>query len=595
MFKINYYCNPINFSYKYQFNKKQDGSVAASREAADPSMIMFKNRYFIFPSMTCGFIYSDDLVNWDFHPLKNLPVYDYAPDVRVVGKHVCFCASNHEQGVFYRTQDPFSDEYERIEGAFPFWDPNLFADDDGRLYFYWGSSVSEPLYGIELDLETLMPVGEKVELFRANPDHLGFERTGENHVPERTQAEREAFLQQLDQANLPSSLRESARAFILGLPYVEGAWMNKHNGAYYLQYGTPGSRFNIYGDGVNVSKSPLGPFTLAGNNPFSYKPGGFIPGAGHGSSMEDRHGNLWHTATMRICVNHNFERRIGIWPAGWDADGDMFCNQRFGDWPMRMIDGPIDPWADPEWMLLSFNKKVKASSFTDDRTKAWHVVDEDVRTVWKAATNLSGEWVEVDLGSAYDVRAVQINFADDRLVPPMPPEAVMVGTLSQERWIDQKTQPTRWKLEGSLDGNAYFIIEDKCNAETDLPHDLVVREQGFQARHIRLVVESLPYQQAACVSGLRVFGLVHGDRPVQASSVMLQRLSDLDMSVTWQGDATGYVVNWGYRPDKLYHSYQVFTNSVTIGGLVKGQDVYLSVDSFNESGITEGEVIQVNS
>ena len=61
-----YYCNPINFSYKYQFIKQQDGTVKASREAADPSMIFFKGSYFIFPSMTCGFIYSDDLANWQF-------------------------------------------------------------------------------------------------------------------------------------------------------------------------------------------------------------------------------------------------------------------------------------------------------------------------------------------------------------------------------------------------------------------------------------------------------------------------------------------------------------------------------------------------
>ncbi len=29
------YCNPLNFGYKYQFNKQNDGSVVASREAAD--------------------------------------------------------------------------------------------------------------------------------------------------------------------------------------------------------------------------------------------------------------------------------------------------------------------------------------------------------------------------------------------------------------------------------------------------------------------------------------------------------------------------------------------------------------------------------
>ena len=54
------------------------------------------------------------------------------------------------------------------------------------------------------------------------------------------------------------------------------------------------------------------------NNPYSYKPGGFLPGAGHGSTMQDRDGCWWHTATMRISVNHVFERRVGLWPAGVD-------------------------------------------------------------------------------------------------------------------------------------------------------------------------------------------------------------------------------------------------------------------------------------
>lgn len=88
-------------------------------------MIMFKERYYIFPSMTCGFLYSDDMAAWKFHPLKNIPVYDYVPDVRVVNDYVYFCASNHEKGVFYRTKNLFEDEFEKIEGTFPIWDPNL--------------------------------------------------------------------------------------------------------------------------------------------------------------------------------------------------------------------------------------------------------------------------------------------------------------------------------------------------------------------------------------------------------------------------------------------------------------------------------------
>ncbi len=101
-------------------------------------------------------------------------------------------------------------------------------------------------------------------------------------------------------------------------------------------------------------------YTLADNNPYSYKPGGFLPGAGHGSTMQDRQRNLWHASTMRISKNHVFERRVGIWPAGFDADGELFCNQRYGDWPMKVEDGKMDPWKNPQWYLL-YSRAMKFS------------------------------------------------------------------------------------------------------------------------------------------------------------------------------------------------------------------------------------------
>lgn len=590
---MKYFCNPINFGYKYQFNKQPDGNITASREAADPSMVLFQGRYYIFPSMTCGFLYSDDLTEWKFHPLKNLPVYDYAPDVRVAGEYLYFCASNHEQGTHYRTKDPFADVYEKIEGQFPFWDPNLFVDDDGRFYFYWGSSTTEPIYGIELDAETMQPVGERQNLFYGDDSVKGFERTAENHVPLRTKEEIDAILKQMDAQQMPESMREAALSYIKGSPYVEGAWMNKHDGKYYLQYGTPSSGCNIYGDGVYVSENPLGPFVLAANNPYSYHPGGFCPGAGHGSTMEAEDGSVWHTSTMRICVNHNFERRIGLWRAGWDEDGELFCNQRYGDWVMPLEKLAADPWADPDWMLLSYRKAAKASSFEEGKGPEL-TANENVKNWWRAAGSESGQWVELDLGHICDVHAVQINFADDKLCPPVPEGAELTGALHQERWIDETAQKTRWKLEASADGVSYFVVEDKSRADTDLPHDLVVREDGFAARYIRLTVAELPYGQAACVSGLRVFGLAEGEPPKKAADVTAERLTDLDMQVSWTGDAVGYVVQWGVSPEKLYHSYMVFEDHVRIGALVKGQDeVYIRVDSFNESGITAGDVIRL--
>ena len=67
---MKYYCNPVNINYRYQFNADQrQNRIAICREAADPSMICFKGRYYIFASMTLGVWVSDDLVKWENHKL----------------------------------------------------------------------------------------------------------------------------------------------------------------------------------------------------------------------------------------------------------------------------------------------------------------------------------------------------------------------------------------------------------------------------------------------------------------------------------------------------------------------------------------------
>ena len=151
----------------------------------------------------------------------------------------------------------------------------------------------------------------------------------------------QGFLKQsnMTEEQLPKVYAPQIRGMFTRRPFIEGPWMDKFGGKYYLQYACPGAQYNTYADGVYVSDSPLGPFSLAANNPFSYHPGGFMPGAGHGSTMWDREENLWHTSTMRISVNHQFERRIGIWPAGFDQDGELFCNQNYGDWPIAVEEG----------------------------------------------------------------------------------------------------------------------------------------------------------------------------------------------------------------------------------------------------------------
>ena len=594
---MKYYCNPVKVNYRYQFNAdpRLHGKLQICREAADPSMIEFKGRYYIFASMTLGVWVSDDLVTWENHRLPDaMPLYDYAPDVRVRDGRVYFSASNRDHFCdFWYTEDILKGPYHKIEGSFSFWDPNLFVDDDGRVYFYWGCSNETPIYGVELDPETMKPLGEKKELIFGSPYTNGYERIGENNstLPagaEEVEAAYRAFVanSSVPEEMLPEEVKPLIRGMFTKKPFIEGAWMDKHEGRYYLQYACPGTQYNTYSDGVYVSDSPLGPFVLAENNPYSYKPGGFLPGAGHGSTMKDREGNLWHTSTMRISVNHDFERRVGLWPAGYDKNGELFCNQRYGDWPMAVPEGSFDPWEDPAWMLLSAHKKVTASSFSDGHEPE-KAVEENVQSFWRAASPGLEEWLCLDLGGVFDVHAVQVNFADDVIDIPGPGE---IRPGSQARYIEERELRTRWKLEGSTDGEGWFVIEDKSEAETDFSHDLVLREEGFAARYLRLSQMEVPYGQIPCVSGLRVFGLGEGAKP-DKPAFTAKRTSDLDMMVdiAVQEDALGFNILFGAGPDQLYHSFMVFApGSHRVGALISGRDYYVRVDAFNENGITVG-------
>lgn len=554
---MKYYCNPLNLPYKYQLREE---GYPSNREAADPTLIRFKGSYFLFPSMTAGFFTSEDLADWEFRPfIGQMPIYDYAPDVCAVGDWLYFSASNGQIRSYYRTKDPRSDGFEKIPATFAFWDPHLFLDEDGRLYFYWGCSDKTPICGVEVDTESLLPKCAPVDLIWGHPEKVGYERMGEENVPHKADA----------------------------LPYIEGPWMTKWGGKYYLQYAAPGTEFNVYADGVYEGDSPLGPFHLAKNNPYSFQPGGFITGAGHGSTLRDHDGNWWHTATMQISHNHPYERRLGLWRAGFDKDGELYCDQRFGDWPKATADAPWDP---PRWMLLSYRKPVRVSS----GIHAECAVDENIRTWWSAGCDQSGEWIEVDLGEACQVHAIQINYADEGIHALPDSDAVWSQDLGVPRVIEQRPLRIRWLLEGSVDGQTYFTIEDKRHATTDLPHDLIIRESGFSCRFVRLTITELPYHQNPKISGLRVFGKGNGSAPARANAVG-HRIGEMDAVISWDTEhAVGAVILWGHAPDKLYHSRMVYgANSGRITALIAGEDAYVRVDTFNEGGIAEGTVFKL--
>ncbi|MGE5403157.1 MAG: family 43 glycosylhydrolase, partial [Ignavibacteriales bacterium] len=342
------YCNPINLDYAYaaipEFTQQKH------RATADPVIVLFQGNYFLFSTNQYGYWWSEDMYNWNFIHRKFLKpyhkVYDElcAPAAAAIGDTLLLIGSTYTKDFpLYMSTNPTKDDWKEAVDSFQVgaWDPDIFLDEDNHLYIYFGSSNLYPIYGQELDRKTFQPIGERGEMIRLHDEIHGWERFGE-HADN-------TFLK----------------------PFIEGAWMTKHNGKYYLQYAAPGTEFSGYGDGVYIGEGPLGPFTYQSHNPFSFKPGGFARGAGHGATYQDKSGNWWHVSTIAISVKNNFERRIGIWPAGFDQDGILFCNTSYGDYPHYLPEAKkgVDA-ADPDkvqsgftgWMLLNFSKPVQVSS-----------------------------------------------------------------------------------------------------------------------------------------------------------------------------------------------------------------------------------------
>jgi hypothetical protein len=428
------------------------------------------------------------------------------------------------------------------------WDPALFHDPDtDRWFLYWGSSNVYPLYAIELDkARRLAYRGTPTRLFTLHPERHGWERFGPDHRDSTTR------------------------------PFMEGAWMTKHGGRYYLQYGAPGTEHNVYANGVYVGDDPLGPFTYAPYNPVAYKPGGFVVGAGHGNTFRDVHGNYWNTGTPWIGVNQNWERRIAMFPAGFDADGQMYASTRFGDFPHR---APTGRWTRPEelftgWMLLSRGRPATASSARDTLPAA-HATDENARTWWVAGANRPGEWLQVDLQREYDVKAVQVNFGDYEM-----------GLHESD-----STVVTRFRLSHSRDGRRWLPLADLSQERRDRPNAYVELPQPVRTRHVRYEHVHVGGPNLA-ISDLRVFG--NGDGPPPATPAALSARRDADprnVAVDWRPvrGAVGYNVRWGIAPDKLYQTYQRWADDprpLEIRALTVGQEYWIAVEAFDENGVS---------
>ncbi|MDX1426486.1 MAG: family 43 glycosylhydrolase [Salegentibacter mishustinae] len=572
------YINPLDIDYTYMvYNSSKNISY---RSGADPAVIEFQGEYYMFVTRSFGYWHSKDLINWEFIKPEqwyfegsNAPTaFNYKDSL------VYFAGDPAGYGSILYTDDPKSGKWTPTASiSNNIQDSELFIDDDGKTYLYWGSSNVHPLKVKMLDKDDrFLETGVQKELINLVEEEHGWERFGEN--------------------NYHPTLKEG---------YMEGASMTKHDGKYYLQYAAPGTQFNVYADAAYVGETPLGPFKYMKNNPMSFKPGGFTNGAGHGITMQQTNGQYWHFATMALASNSHWERRLAMFPTYFDDEGLMYTITSYGDYPLYGPDHPTKAGLHNGWMLLSYKGKttvsssqmqIRKSTATDgdfditemplEKNSEGEIIsklltDESPKSFWVAEANDDDQWVEIEMLAPGNIYAFQLNFHD------------------QESGIYTRTEGLRhrYTLEVSEDGENWKTVVDRSKSFEDTPNAYITLNQPVRAKYVRYNNIEVPGNNLA-LSEIRVFGKGFGKKPARVKSFEVSREEDRrDASFSWKAvkGAQGYNIRWGIAPDKLYHAWLIYdSNEHFMRNLDRDTEYYFQIEAFNENGISErSEVIYV--
>ncbi len=570
------YCNPLDIDYTYMvYNSARNLSY---RSGADPAVISFKGAYYMFVTRSFGYWYSEDLLHWEFiKPQQWFFEGSNAPTAFNYKDSLVYFAGNPAgYGSILYSDNPKEGLWKPVASiSRNIQDSELFIDEDGSAYLYWGSSNVHPIRVKQLDKEDrFLELGAPMDLINLDEEAHGWERFGENNFHPR--------------------LKEG---------YMEGASMIKHQGKYYLQYAAPGTQFNVYADGVYVGDSPTGPFRYQKSNPMSFKPGGFSNGAGHGMTMKQTNGQYWHFATAALASNAQWERRIHMYPTYFDAVGLMYSNTDYGDYPRFGPQHPTMAGLHNGWMLLSYKAEARLSSsklqmlkFTANDNEVMEeelelkrnasgqiisevLTDENPKSYWVAQNNNDQEWVQLAMKSPGTVHAIQLNFHDHE-----------AGIYTRVEGLKHL-----FVLEVSTDGQEWETVVDRSKSAKDSPNAYIELSKPVEAQFVRYKNISVPGTHLA-LSEIRVFGLGRGSAPASPKGFTPNRQEDRrDIALSWEAvkGAQGYNIRWGIAPDKMYFSWLVYERDTHfMRSLDKDTSYYFSIEAFNENGISEKSPIQ---
>lgn len=268
---------------------------------ADPSVVEFKGKYYLYATADpwgTGFLscwVSDDFQNWTFNRL-NWPTKEacssplsnknnvWAPSVIKKGDTFYMYISVGSEIWAGKASHPLG-PWQNMLGNQPLVpydttlytheiDAEVFVDDDGKSYLYWGSGWGW--------------INGRCWVAELNPDMASFATRRKEITPER---------------------------------YFEGPFMIKHDGTYYLTYSEGKTIEDSYEVRYATSNSPFGPFKQAVNSPILTKDEGLkVYGPGHHTIVKfnGQHFILYHKHRLPF-VSGTAYRQISMNPLYFDT------------------------------------------------------------------------------------------------------------------------------------------------------------------------------------------------------------------------------------------------------------------------------------
>jgi xylan 1,4-beta-xylosidase len=478
------YCNPLPMV-----------TAPGGNAAGDVTVIREQGKYYMY--CTGGGVWiSDDMLAWSFHRVVNVPVaphvVKYNGSFYMCGNSGPLCKADNPLGPFASVGEWKSPPDGAGGWRGPF-DMDIYIDEDNKPYLYFPGRGVDGIFVVPLDPNDLTRfVGPVKQLFTFNRDHV-WERYGE--MNEYTD-----------------------------VAWVEGPWMQKYNGTYYLQYSASGTQWKTYAAGYYTAKSPLGPFTCASNNPLLRRTDGLVTGTAHGSVVEGPDHNLWQFYTI-VLSNPPGGRRIGMDRVTFDKDGNMAV--KITDTPQWAPNTISDPTQGDSGSIPLTINKVRAmnalSRFSSEQPgrDAAYAVDNSSGTWWEPAATDTQPTLTIELSPATRFDAVQLFTIDSvRLMfnagrgfggrsRASASESVPATATTPEV---PPVNAYQYRIEVSLDGQTYTTALDQT--KNAVSRNVIFAEvPPARCRFVRLALTNWPRATTLGIIEFTVFGKPAGSLP----------------------------------------------------------------------------------